>query len=137
MRTRSLVLRAGVLLVFLGVLLSAGCGGPTVRSRARPAPDVVRSSPGPATPVVIDVFGTPGTRFGGSYGEVDNPKSFEGAVPARLTFEYRRAFSIALQKRGPAGELGMQVTVNGKPVERVATTKSFGVVTYKHGIASP
>jgi hypothetical protein len=56
-------------------------------------------------------------------------------VPARLVFEYHRAFSIALQKRGPAGELGMQVTVNGKPVERVKTSKAFGVVTYKHGIA--
>jgi hypothetical protein len=84
---------------------------------------------------VIEIFGTSGTRFGGTYGELGASQSVEGTVPTRLAFEYRGAFSIALQKRVPAGELGMQVTVNGKPVERVKTTKSFGVVTYKHGIA--
>jgi hypothetical protein len=123
------------MLLMAVVLLTAACGGTMSRERSRPAPEAVQSSPGPATPVVVEVFGTSGTRFGGTYGEMGTPQSFEGTVPAQLRFEYRRAFSIALQKRVPTGELGMQVTVNGKPVERVKTSKSFGVVTYKHGIA--
>lgn len=128
--------RAGVLLLVIALATSA-CGGPVPGARPRPKREVVRSTPGPSTPVVIEIFGTPGTRFGGSYGEIDAAKSVEGAVPARLTFEFRRAFSIALQKRVPVGELGMQVMVGGKPVGRVSTTKAFGVITYKHGISSP
>jgi hypothetical protein len=83
--------------------------------------------------VVVEVFGTSGTRFGGSYGELDDPKTIEGMIPARLTFEMRTGFVIALQKRTQQGQLGIQVAVDGRPVNRVTTTKPFGVVTFKQG----
>jgi hypothetical protein len=83
--------------------------------------------------VVVEVFGTNGTRFGGSYGQLDDPKSIEGTVPARLTFEMRTGFVIALQKRSQEGQLGIQVAVDGRQVNRVTTKKPFGVVTFKQG----
>jgi hypothetical protein len=82
--------------------------------------------------VVIEVIGTQGVRFGGSYGAPTDLKSIESTVPARLTFNTLAQFSVALQKRGTAGELGIIIMVNGREVNRATTVKPFGVVTYVH-----
>lgn len=130
MRTRLPVRYAGLLLLLLVTLIVSACGTRSSRTRDRQDALVQLPTPGPASTVVVEVFGTSGLRFGGSYGELGQPKSFEGTIPARLTFEHREGFSIALQKRTTDGELGIQITVDGRPVNRVTTSRPFGVVTY-------
>jgi hypothetical protein len=130
MRTRLPVRYVGLVLLLLATLTVSACGTRSSRPRDRQDALVKLPTPGPASAVIVEVFGTSGLRFGGSYGELGQPKSFEGTVPARLAFEHRAGFSIALQKRVSDGELGIQITVDGQPVNRVTTSRPFGVVTY-------
>jgi hypothetical protein len=81
---------------------------------------------------VIEVFGTQGLRFEGSYGELGQSKPIAGDVPRTLTFRTGVGFSVALQKRTRAGELGLRVMVDGKVASQSTTTKEYGVVTYTH-----
>jgi hypothetical protein len=130
MRTRLPVRQAGLGLLLIATLIVSACGTRSSRTRDGREALVTFPTPGPASAVVVEVFGTSGLRFGGSYGELGQPKSFEGTVPARLAFEHRAGFSIALQKRATDGELGIQVTVDGQSMNRVTTSRPFGVVTY-------
>jgi hypothetical protein len=123
---------AGLVLVLLCSLIVSACGTRPARPLGREGGLVSLPTPPPASTVVVEVFGTTGLRFGGSYGELGQPKAYEGAVPARLTFEHRTGFSIALQKRATDGELGIQITVDGRPLNRITTTRPFGVVTYTY-----
>lgn len=130
MRTRLPVRYTGLALLLLFSLVASACGVRTSRRESRHDVQVNLPTPGPVRSVVIEVFGTSGLRFGGTYGELGQAKSFEGSVPTRLTFEHRTGFSIAFQKRTTAGDLGIQVTVDGHQVSRATTAKPFGVVTY-------
>lgn len=88
----------------------------------------------PSASIIVEVFGTPGTRFGAVLSELGTePKTVEGTVPTRLTLETGGGFRVALQKRGAdSSELGMIVTVNGRQVNKSATKREFGVVTFTH-----
>lgn len=121
-----------LLVVLVGVIAAtASCRAPGRRGGSI-EPLIPQPSPRPAMPVVIEVFGTSGLRFEGSYGELGESKRAGGAVPARIAFQTVAGFSVTLQKRTDAGELGIQVTVAGKPVHRSSTTREFGLVTYTH-----
>jgi len=123
---------AFVLLLAAVALAGSACRGSTPQAPRR---DVVVPLVTPAAiPVVIEVFGTREIRFGGAYGELGGPQSIEGTVPARLTFNTMAGFSVALQKRGSEGELGITVIVEGRQVHQSTTVKPFGVVTYTHRI---
>ncbi len=124
---------AFVLLLAALALVGSACRGSAPQSQRRDQL-VPLATPATAIPVVIEVFGTPGMRFGGAYGELGSPQSIEGTVPARLTFKTLTGFSVAFQKRGRAGELGITITVEGKQVHRSKTVKPLGVVTYTHPI---
>ena len=129
MRTRLRMARAGVLLLAV-VLLASACQNPIVRSRrssAQPAPLAT-----PSSAVVIEITGTRGLRFEGSYGELGAPKQLAGDVPRTLTFRTGVGFSAAFQKRTTQGELGIKIMVDGKTVHESTTTKDYGVVTYTH-----
>src|SRR3990172_6750078 len=118
MRTRIPVRPTGLVLLLLVTVIVSGCGTRSSRTRDRQDALVRLPTPGPASAVVVEVFGTSGLRFGGSYGELGQPKSFEGTVPARLAFEHRTGFSIDLQKRATDGELGIPGTGDGEPGDR-------------------
>jgi hypothetical protein len=134
-RNRVTVNRAALALLLITIaLVASGCGGYARRAQQRPGQVVVVATPVATIPVVIEVFGTSGLKFGGSYGELGGPKTLEGTVPVRLTFKTLAGFSIAFQKRAQDGELGMAVSVDGKEVSRSQTVKPFGVVTYMHQI---
>jgi hypothetical protein len=127
------------LILVLGATVAAGCTGASRRQTSRPVRRGIEApTPQPrATPsamVVVEVFGTSGTRFGGVLNELGTePKSVEGTVPARLTLETGAGFRVALQKRAAdTAELGMIVTVNGRQVTRSTTKREFGVVTFTH-----
>jgi hypothetical protein len=125
--------RAGVALLLIAVaLVVSACGGYGRRTERRPDQVVVLATPVATIPVVIEVFGTPGLKFGGSYGELGGPKTLEGIVPTHLTFKTFGGFSVAFQKRIQDGELGIAISVDGKEVNRSQTIKPFGVVTYMH-----
>lgn len=130
MRTRLPVHYLGLVLIVLIALPASACGIRSPRAREPEDRFVKLPTPGPASEVVVEVFGTAGLRFGGSYGELGQTRSFEGTVPTRLTFEHRAGFSVALQKRASDGELGIQVTVDGRPVNRDSTSRPFGIVVY-------
>jgi hypothetical protein len=123
------VAAAGVAVV--AALLGAACLGSAPARRPAVGPPIARPSPGRAVTVAIEVFGTAGTRFGGSYGDYTAPRTIEGTVPARLAFESRQGFSVALQKRAASGELGMEIMVDGRRVKRVATTRPYGALTHR------
>ncbi len=137
-RTRLAVNRAAFPLLLIAIAIAgSGCRGSTRQERPGSAPGrvVPLANPAATIPVVIEVSGTEGTRFGGAYGEFGGQQSMEGAVPARLTFKTAAGFSVTLQKRGREGELGMTVIVDGKQVSSSRTIKPFGVVTYTYRVA--
>lgn len=125
--------RTAVLLLAV-VLLASGCQGPIARNRREGRRPVALATPSSA--VVIEVFGTQGLRFEGSYGEFGQSTAVAGEVPRTLTFRTGLGFSVALQKRTQAGELGLRVIVDGKVVSQSATTKAYGVVTYVHRMSA-
>ncbi len=136
MRNRLPVNRATVALLLIVItLVGSGCRGSARPAGRRPGRVVSLATPAATIPVVIEVSGTSGVRFGGAYGEFGGQQSMEGTVPTRLTFKTARGFSVTLQKRGRAGELGMMVTVDGKQVSSSKTVRPFGVVTYTYRIA--
>ena len=137
-RNRLAVNRVAFAVLLIAIMLvGTGCRGPARQERPRPGPGrvVPLATPAATIPVVIEVSGTAGTRFGGAYGEFGGQQSMEGTVPTRLAFKTAAGFSVTLQKRGREGELGMTVTVDGKQVSSSKTIKPFGVVTYTHRIA--
>lgn len=128
-RTVTRVPAAAVVLV--AAVLGTACLGSAPARRPAAGPPIAMPSPGRPVAVTIEVFGTTGTRFGGSYGDYTAPRTVEGTVPARFTFEARQGFTVALQKRAAAGELGMEITVDGRRVKRVATTRPYGALTHR------
>ncbi len=131
--TRSSTIRIAVLLVALAVLGSA-CGGPIGRQRPDPArPPAV---PVATTPVTIEVFGTPGLQFEGSYGALGETQPVSGTVPTKLTLKSVVGFTVALQKRAKDGELGIKVIMDGRIVNQSSTKKVLGLVTYTHRSAA-
>ena len=116
--------------LLLVVALTSGCGSTSSRRRGGSQAPVALATP--TADVVIEVLGTEGLRFEGSYGELGDTKPVSGTVPARLTFKTGIGFSVALQKRTPRGELAMKVTVEGRVVSETKTVKEYGVVTYTH-----
>ena len=129
MRTRMRMARSAVLLLAV-ILLASACQNPIVRGRRQVRQPVAVATPSSA--VVIEVVGTQGLRFEGSYGELGQPKQLAGDVQRTLTFRTGVGFSIAFQKRTQQGELGLKVMVDGKTVHQSTTTKEYGVVTYTH-----
>lgn len=130
-------MRHVALLVVLVVVIAAtaSCRAPGRRGGSI-EPLIPQPSPRPAMPVVVEVFGTAGLKFEGSYGELGESKRAGGAVPTRIAFQTVSGFSVTLQKTTDKGELGIQVTVAGKPVHRSSTTREFGLVTYTHRVPS-
>ena len=123
-----------LLLVLVTVtLLTSACGGPA--SRTRRSRLVPVASPTPASSVTIEIVGTPGLKFTGSYGELGATQSVSGTVPARVSFKMAIGFTVALQKRVAEGELGMTVTVDGRVVNQSKTVKAYGVLAYTHRVS--
>lgn len=117
--------------MILGLALLAGaCGGPIGRRRPDPLPSV--AAPAAVTPVTIEVFGTPGLKFEGSYGALGETQPVTGTVPATLTLKSSIGFTVALQKRVRDGELGIKVIVAGRVLNQSSTKKVNGLVTYTH-----
>jgi hypothetical protein len=129
MRTRLRMARSGALLLAV-VLLASACQNPIVRTRRSTAPP--RPLATPSSAVVIEVVGTEGLHFEGSYGELGSPKPLSGDVPRTLTFRTGVGFSVAFQKRTTQGELGLKVMVDGKTLHQSTTTKDYGVVTFTY-----
>ncbi|MGH2374761.1 MAG: hypothetical protein ACRDIC_15000 [bacterium] len=127
--TRTAMLRLTVLMLALTVLGSA-CRGPVGRRGPDPAPQ--GTAPVATTPVTIEVFGTPGLQFEGSYGALGETQPVSGTVPTRLTLRSAVGFTVALQKRARDGELGIKVIVGGRVVSQSSTKKVLGLVAYTH-----
>ncbi len=128
--------RIALLVVLVGVIAAtASCRAPGRRGGSI-EPLIPQPSPRPAVPVVIEVYGTSGLRFEGSYGELGESKRVTGVVPSRLAFNTVQAFSVTMQKRMDKGELGIQVMVGDRVVHRSSTTREFGLVTYTHRVPS-
>jgi len=125
-----------VIILLLIVLAASACGRGTSPGRGSREPLIASASPVPKSAVVIEVFGTPGLRFGGSYGELGAPQTVTGVIPTKYTFEMASGFSVSLQKRGDGGELGILVTVDGRILHRSTTQKESGLVTFIYQISS-
>jgi len=88
---------------------------------------------------VISVGGTPGIPFSGSYGTAQGgQRSVDGVVPTEYEVEVEGgAFSFdsvtaVMQKKGPEGELTVQILSDGEVLEEQSTTAEFGVVSVTH-----
>ena len=140
----------GLLLVV--IIIGAVIGGPQEEKGGSPAPAPSPSpspepAPAPSPPpakkaaseVVISVGGTPGIPFSGSYGTAQGgQRSVDGIVPTEYEVEVEGgAFSFdtvtaVMQKKGPEGELTVQILSDGEVLEEQSTTAQFGVVTVTH-----
>ncbi|MGQ0550579.1 MAG: hypothetical protein ACT4PY_13025 [Armatimonadota bacterium] len=87
--------------------------------------------------MTIEVFGTPGLQFEGSYGALGETQPVAGTVPTRLTLRSAIGFSVALQKRTKDGELGIKVIVGDRVVNQSSTKKVLGLVAYTHRSSAP
>ncbi len=128
--TRTAVFRLAVMLCAL-TLLGSGCQGQIGRRRQDPGAQQ-GTAPVATTPVTIEVFGTPGLQFEGSYGALGETQPVAGTVPTRLTLRSSIGFTVALQKRARDGELGIKIIVDGRVVSQSSTKKVLGLVAYTH-----
>lgn len=84
--------------------------------------------------VIVRVTGT--EAFSGNYGTLDSSRSVDGVAPAEYEVEgldigmfSMDSVSVVMQKTGAgAGELGVQIVVDGEVVEDSYTTAEYGVV---------
>ena len=128
--TRTVILRLTVLLLALA-LLGSGCRSSIGRGRPDQGPQQ-GTVPVARTPVTIEVFGTPGLQFEGSYGALGETQPVAGTVPTKLTLQSSVGFTVALQKRARDGELGIKIIVDGRVVSQSSTKKVLGLVAYTH-----
>jgi len=106
-----------ILLVSIGGLFFAGCGG----------------SLSTDSEFQIKVSGTTGLEFSGSYmtvtsGGQSTSKSVEGTVPAQYTVTGNMV-SVAFQKQVESGTLKVEILKDGKVINSSDTTAAYGVVS--------
>jgi hypothetical protein len=115
---RLLAARLSLFLLLLAVPV-AGCSS---RSAAPPpAPEAIR-------PVRVEIGGTPGVRFEGTFGELPEAKAITGETPASFSLEMRRGVFVRVQKAVQGGQLTVRLLINGVEVASAVTTKPFGLV---------
>lgn len=108
--------------LFLLLLAVAGAAGCSSRSAAPPSVQEVARS------VRLEIDGTPGLRFEGTFGEPPQAKTITGAIPASFSLEMRRGVFVRVQKAVQGGKLTVRLLINGVEVASGATTKPFGLV---------
>jgi hypothetical protein len=116
-------LLSGRVPAFLLLLILAGAAGCSSRSAA-PPPGAGEA----ARPVRVEIDGTPGVRFEGTFGEPPEAKTITGAIPATFSLEMRRAVFVRVQKAVQDGKLTVRLLINGAEVASGVTTKPFGLV---------
>jgi len=90
-------------------------------------PEHQETPPAPAA-LVIEVSGTPGLGFEGSFGTAPATKNVEGRVPARYMVETAVAVAVNLRKATEDGELTVRVLRGEREVARQSTTAPYGSV---------
>jgi hypothetical protein len=90
-------------------------------------PEHQETPPAPAA-LVIEVSGTPGLGFEGSYGTAPATKTVEGRVPASYAVETAVALAVNLRKASEDGELTVRVLRGDREVARQTTTAPYGSV---------
>lgn len=89
--------------------------------------------------VEIQVEGTPGLSFSGSYGDAGSQKTVDGTVPETYTIEELEGgiVSAVFQKRGREGELMVKIVKDGRVVQSESTTAEYGVVAISYSKGTP
>jgi hypothetical protein len=90
-------------------------------------PEHQETPPAPAA-LVIEVSGTPGLGFEGSFGTAPATKNVEGRVPARYAVVTAVAVAVNLRKASEDGELTVRVLRGEHEVARQSTTAPYGSV---------
>ena len=90
-------------------------------------PEHQETPPAPAT-LVIEVSGTPGLGFEGSYGTAPATKTVEGRVPASYSVETAVAVAVNLRKASEDGELTVRILREDREMARQTTTAPYGSV---------
>lgn len=85
---------------------------------------------------IIRVTGVAGEAFTGSYGNLDTTQSVDGTIPVEYKVKVDTGFmsfdsvTAVMQKASAgAGELGVQIVVDGEVVKETSTTAEYGVAT--------
>ncbi len=90
-------------------------------------PEHQETPPAPAS-LTIEVSGTPGMGFEGSFGTAPATQSVEGHVPARYTVDTAVAVAVNLHKASEDGELTVRILRGDREVARQTTTAPYGSV---------
>lgn len=90
-------------------------------------PEHQETPPAPAA-LVIEVSGTPGLGFEGSYGTAPATKTVEGRVPASYSVETAVAVAVSLRKASEDGELTVRILREDREMARQTTTAPYGSV---------
>lgn len=88
-------------------------------------PEHQETPPAPAA-LVIEVTGTPGLGFEGSFGTAPATKTVEGRVPASYAVETAVALAVNLRKASEDGELVVRILRGDREVARQSTTAPYG-----------
>jgi hypothetical protein len=78
--------------------------------------------------VVVEISGTPGTKFEGSLGTPQSARSISGRIPAEYEAETAVAVAVSATKTDEDGELTVRVLKDGREVASRTTTAPFGTV---------
>lgn len=90
-------------------------------------PEHQETPPAPAS-LVIEVSGTPGLGFEGSFGTPPATKTIEGHVPATYAVETAVAVAVNLRKASDDGELTVRILRGDREVARQTTTQPYGSI---------
>jgi hypothetical protein len=78
--------------------------------------------------VILQIEGTPGLAFEGSYGTPSKSTTARGTVPSQFIVKTSVGVVATFSKIGPEGELAVRVLVDGKEVLRRSTSLPLGTV---------
>lgn len=116
---------AGAATAAMIAAVGAGCLGLAPPPETPPGRFVERA-------ITIVVEGTPGLAFEGSYGTPLQTIAARGIVPAQYAITTSTAVVASFTKSTADGELTVRILVNGRELQRRATSAPFGTVLVTH-----
>ncbi|HET8679833.1 MAG TPA: hypothetical protein VFM39_06905 [bacterium] len=109
------------LVIVVTAVSVAGCVFLAPRPEYRPGVGVERT-------VTLQVEGTPGLAFEGSYGTPQSTTATRGTVPAQYRVKTAVAVAANFTKSAADGELVVRIIVDGQELQQRSTTAPFGSV---------
>lgn len=124
--------KPGTALLALALFAGLGYFGWTLMSSPGQMMETTLTST--AKDFTIQVNGTRGTQFTGSYGDLSGQKSVDGTIPASYQINANGGMVTAVfQKQSEGGELKVTILSGGSEIRSDSTTAAYGMVSITAG----